>query len=82
VADQPLTFAGDRVDRARGMRFLGQPIDQRYHALLVGDRDVRTEEFIGPDLVDRVRQLQRRPIPQFVGGIDALRVERSLLHRT
>ena len=81
VADEPLALAGDRVDGAGDLGLLGQAVDERDHPLLVGDRDVRAEEVVAADLGDRVGQGDRRPVPELVGGVDALVVERGLLHR-
>ena len=81
VADEPLAFLRDRVDGARDVGVLGQPIDERDHPLLVGDRDVRAEEVVAPQLVDRVGEADRRPVPELVRRVDALVVEGGLLHR-
>ena len=71
----------DRVDRAGRVGLLGQPVDERHDPLLVRDRDVRAEEVVAAQLGDRVRQADRRPVPQLVRRVDALVVERGLLHR-
>ena len=81
VADQPLALAGDGVDRARGVRLLGQAVDQRHDPFLVRDRDVGAQEVVGPQLGDRVGQRHRAAIPQLVARVDAGRVEGGLLHR-
>ena len=81
VADELLAFLGDRIDRARRVGLLGQPIHQRDDPLLVRDRDVRAQELVGPQLGDRVRELDRTPVPQLVAGVDPELVEGGLLHR-
>ena len=81
VPDQPLALAGDGVDRARGVRLLGQAVDQRHDPLLVRDRDVGAQEVVGPQLGDGVGQRHRAAIPQLVARVDAGRVEGGLLHR-
>src|SRR6185295_17059779 len=81
VADEPLALAGDRVDRPGGLGLLGQLVDERHDPLLVGDRDVRPQEVVAADLGDRVGQDDRGAIPELVGRVDPLVVERSLLHR-
>ena len=50
-------------------------------ALLVGDRHVGAQEVVAAQLGDRVGEVDRRPVPQLVGGVDAGGVERRLLHR-
>ena len=39
------------------------------------------EEVVGPQLGDRVGEIDRRPVPQLVPGVDAELVEGGLLHR-
>ena len=64
-----------------GMPFLGQAVDHRHDPFLVRDRDVGAEEVVAAQLADGVGQLDRRPVPQLVGRIDAELVEGGLLHR-
>ena len=73
VADEPLAFPGDRVDRAGRVRLLGQAVDHRDDPLLVRDRDVRAQEVVAAQLGDRVGELDRRPVPELVRGVDAER---------
>ena len=82
VPDEALAFLRDRVDRARACGFLGQPVDERDHPLLVRDRDVGAEEvvaFAAPSIASG-RTIGARSQSSYV-GVDALVVERGLLHR-
>ena len=81
VPDEPAALARERVDRAGRLGLLGQLVDHRHDPLLVRDRDVRAEEVVAADLRDRVREGDRRAIPELVPGVDARGVEGGLLHR-
>ena len=63
VADELATLLGQRVDRARRVRLLGQLVDHRHDPLLVGDRDVGAEEVVGPQLHDGVAEARSAPGP-------------------
>ena len=63
MADQPLAFAGDRVDGARDVGVVGLPVDHRRDPLLVRDGHVRTEEVVAPQLGDRLGELERCLVP-------------------
>ena len=62
------------------MGILGEPVHERNDSLLVGNRDVRPEKVVAPKLRHGLDQGERCPIPELIGGIDALVVEGSLLH--
>ena len=61
VADEPPALAGERVDRAGGLRLLGQPVDERHDPLLVRDRDVHPEEVVAADLARSRRAARSAP---------------------
>jgi hypothetical protein len=81
VADEAPALARDRIDGTGHVSLVGLSIDERDDSLLVRDRDVGSKEVVGTQLRDRVRQADRRAIPQLVGRVDPLVVERRLLHR-
>ena len=80
MPDQPLALAGDRVDGTGRRRLLGEAVDHRDDPLLVRDGDVRAEELVATQARDGVGELDRRAIPELVGGIDPELIEGRLLH--
>ncbi len=81
VADELLALLGDRVDRTRRVGLVGLAIHVGDDPLLVGDRDVGAQELVGAQLRDRLGELDGRPVPELVPGVDAQLVEAGLLHR-
>jgi hypothetical protein len=81
VADQAATLAGDGVDRARGVRLLGDAIHERHGPFLVRDRHVGAQVLLGAETLDGRRELERGDVQQLVAGVDALRIEGRLVHR-
>ena len=62
----------------RNAQEIAVAVDERHDPLLVGDRDVGTQEVVGAQLSDRLGQLRRGAIPELIDGVNAQVVDRPL----
>ncbi len=75
MPDQLIAVTRDGIDRPGVLRLISEAIDHRGHTILVRQRDVGPQVVIAAQGGNGLREIDRRCVDRFVGGIDPCGLE-------